>query len=577
MSGSSAVYKILSRPPILELETVNTCNAKCLFCPSPKYIRQHRVMSEDLFERVVEQLSNTGCEQLALIPMLGDPLMDPLLVERVHRLASLTSIDYIRTNTNLIFLDRFNDDEINILLSSIKQFIVSIAPNREDYHKLFGVDCFEKIIESLQRIARIRNNMEAINQLVFAGRSLFLEPYVDDRLSSLAEELSESRNIRWTTNYKNWGGEIVKLPGDAVVNNNNFKDYPATPCLYSLCPHIWTDGRVSLCACSGFSEELVIGDLTENSLKEILHSSIRVELISSFLNHAAPELCSECSFYTPFKKIDWNLNVNQKIHIDAKTSYDYYRNQEEKAMNRKFLEHLDSLNLNYRDKSIVILEAGPGDFVKFFSDRLVKSIKLVENKKENLQILHKRFDHIQEPAINIIRMDLNLPGNLEGSPFEIVFSYNMLHKMQNPGRALKYLNDICANVLILATCVTDGVTRDDTEINDKEESNLHETSTLPKIGNKLERGWIFAELGKYFDYVYLPHSQPDHKEFPLNWVSKNINHGDLNRAVFIASRNKLNSSLLTDKLPIYQAKYQAKTPLKMFDICGSLGVWRRRE
>ncbi|MCI0471822.1 MAG: class I SAM-dependent methyltransferase, partial [Candidatus Aminicenantes bacterium] len=65
------------------------------------------------------------------------------------------------------------------------------------------------------------------------------------------------------------------------------------------------------------------------------------------------------------------------------------------------------------------------------------------------------------------------------------------------------------------------------------------------------RKWIFAQLKKHFDFVYMPITQPDHEQFPTDWTLPEYNL-PYARAIFIASRQKQENPLLEEKIPEHQ-------------------------
>ena len=47
-------------PEIVQIESTNICNAKCVFCPRDDMHRRQGIMSFDLFRKVVEECAALG-------------------------------------------------------------------------------------------------------------------------------------------------------------------------------------------------------------------------------------------------------------------------------------------------------------------------------------------------------------------------------------------------------------------------------------------------------------------------------------------------------------------------------------
>lgn len=299
-------FSLLLKPPIVELETVNICNAKCVFCMYKMAKLKPMKMPDALFERVVHQISLSNIKQLCLTPMLGDPLLDNSVAHRANKLKQSCKYDELRLVTNGLAFDLHSDDTLTLLLSSVDRLQISLAPNGEVYYQMFGVDRFEHLLIQLNRLDTIIKTYNLRpRQLIINGRACGDDFHVDSRLNDVISRLCGNIEIKWLRQYKDWGGQINSLPLSTVVNKENRQGMCISPCNFSLSPHIYCDGKVGLCACAGADNSLIIGDLSINSWQEILTSDHRINLILSFLNGTMPHYCSQCSFYSPSTQLDW--------------------------------------------------------------------------------------------------------------------------------------------------------------------------------------------------------------------------------------------------------------------------------
>lgn len=71
----------------LQAGVTNICNAKCSFCAYPKVVAnktlQTGVMTFEVFKKAVDEWAAIGGEGLDLTPVVGDPLVDPGLLDKV--------------------------------------------------------------------------------------------------------------------------------------------------------------------------------------------------------------------------------------------------------------------------------------------------------------------------------------------------------------------------------------------------------------------------------------------------------------------------------------------------------------
>jgi hypothetical protein len=86
------------------------------------------------------------------------------------------------------------------------------------------------------------------------------------------------------------------------------------------------------------------------------------------------------------------------------------------------------------------------------------------------------------------------------------------------------------------------------EINPTSESQQDPTQAYSGIGCRPTRAWIFRELRKLFEFVYIPITQPWHEEFPTDWGNEKHHKAPLQRAIFVASREPICNDLLSNSL-----------------------------
>lgn len=214
--------------------------------------------------------------------------------------------------------------------------------------------------------------------------------------------------------------------------------------------------------------------------------------------------------------------------------------------NARRLEHLASLGLEVAGKTVLEVGAGIGDHSHYYLDRGCK-VMITEAREDNLAVLRKRY-----PSESVHQLDLEHPHVFSKQPFEIVHCYGLLYHLKNPRSALEFLAQNCAGIMALETCVSFGR---DNAINPIAENPSSPSQARSGTGCRPTRPWILKQLSELFPYVYIPHTQPNHEEFPLDWSAPEKHNASLSRAVFIASRVKLNNAVLLTELPDQQIRH----------------------
>lgn len=213
--------------------------------------------------------------------------------------------------------------------------------------------------------------------------------------------------------------------------------------------------------------------------------------------------------------------------------------------NQRRQEHLASLGLDIANKSILETGAGTGDHTHFFIYRNC-DIESTEPRLENIKLFKKRY-----PNIQIYQHDMENPyENNWDKKYDIVYCYGLLYHLKNPEIAIKFMSEKCKSTLLLETCVSYG---DDESINNIDEPQSAETQSFVGVGCRPTRPWVFNTLKKYFKYVYITKTQPNHEQFPIDWKNKPQKE-ILSRGIFIASHIPLNNNLLSEELIDLQVK-----------------------
>lgn len=206
--------------------------------------------------------------------------------------------------------------------------------------------------------------------------------------------------------------------------------------------------------------------------------------------------------------------------------------------NARRLEHLASLQLPIRGRSVLEVGAGIGDLSSYFLDRDCR-ITITEPRKNSLEFLRNLY-----PNEDIRQLDLDVVAPDEVPAHEVVFCYGVLYHLADPENGLTVLSQATTRTLLLETCVTPG---DKEQLIPIEEDANNPTEATAGRCWWPTRSWIHRRLCAQFPHVYQPMTQPAHPDFPLDWRDLKAST-KLTRAIFIASRTPLQNPMLREEL-----------------------------
>jgi len=215
--------------------------------------------------------------------------------------------------------------------------------------------------------------------------------------------------------------------------------------------------------------------------------------------------------------------------------------------NARRLEHLASLRIPVAGMSVLEVGAGIGDHSHYFIDRGCE-LTITDVRAENLSYLKTRYPHC-----NVRFLDMERPTLADSSTFDITHCYGLLYHLRDSEKALEFLASKTKRMLFLETCVSFGDTE---ELNPVRENQINPSQAYSGTGCRPTRPWLFNRLQDLFEYVYTPKTQPNFAEFPLDWTAPEEHQAELSRAIFIASRERLENDILVRSLLNKQSRHE---------------------
>ena len=215
--------------------------------------------------------------------------------------------------------------------------------------------------------------------------------------------------------------------------------------------------------------------------------------------------------------------------------------------NARRLEHLASLRISVAGMSVLEVGAGIGDHSNYYIDRGCK-MTITEARPESLNYLKARY-----PKCDIHLLDMEHASHVNGAPFDVVHCYGLLYHLSDPKQALVFLSQHTRKMMFLETRVSFGENED---INLIGERQADPTQACSGTGCRPTRVWLFKTLQEIYEYVYIPTTQPNHEEFPIDWNAPEKHASKLKRAIFIASRERLENDKLVPYLIPNQTRHE---------------------
>jgi MoaA/NifB/PqqE/SkfB family radical SAM enzyme len=312
-SGQDWVFRETAPPNTLFLELTNICNADCVFCAyqyQSKFRAGKGVMSDELFEKALADYADFTAaaeRHVNFTPLVGDPLVDPKIIQRVRRCKEIGAD--VTFFTNGILLNRIDVEAL--LATEVDRIYISTAPfDKESHERLYRTQGkYEELLAGVQKLLQARNRRNATTRVNLMFRSdvpLHLIKAMPDFQRCILPNLraKEVKNLyAQVRGFDSWGGQIQPAdlpPGMGMAQAPKLK---RRPCVWTFNLMVMYDGLVRACSCRFTGTErvstdgLLVGDLRNQTLAEIWKGDAIKALHRSFESGKLHDVCRSCTMY----------------------------------------------------------------------------------------------------------------------------------------------------------------------------------------------------------------------------------------------------------------------------------------
>jgi radical SAM protein with 4Fe4S-binding SPASM domain len=315
-----------ARPLDIALETYTRCNSRCAFCAYRKLKRKKELMSMGLFEKICTEYMEMGGGTIGFAPLMSDPLLDPLLLDRMRLARKWHPAIRMHMFTNAIQFNRFTDKDILFVLDSIEGLNISLSVlSREDYKKMFQVDKYDAVLNTLQRIHRLKNEIEFPPDIALHIRTSQKEATLQsENYKKFVDMGFGCEDV--ADHFSDWGGVIKPedLPEGATLSTHVNKQATFACLIPMISLTISANGDVVACGCFDGKMEHLVGNAGSETLQEIWQGDALKAFRDAFEKKQFPEICVTCSQYMPYRgffALPSFIGFNPGIHSFWATLY----------------------------------------------------------------------------------------------------------------------------------------------------------------------------------------------------------------------------------------------------------------
>jgi hypothetical protein len=263
-------------PEIVQIESTNICNARCVFCPRDEMHRKQGVMDDALYRKVVDECAALGIRHLRL-HNFGEPFVDRRLAQKVAyaKQQGIPEVGVI-SNGSLI------DEQVAraVVEAGLDAINISVdASGREVFERTRIGLKYDIVIANIERLVRIRGALGRTHPKLILS---FVRQGNGDEERAFIERWRRVADKVHITDIHNWAGTLNR---DSDVRFPCYRQWLTFTVLW--------DGRVSLC-CADFDGTVTLGDLRTAGIREICNSDAYRAVRREQLESGGPDICRAC-------------------------------------------------------------------------------------------------------------------------------------------------------------------------------------------------------------------------------------------------------------------------------------------
>lgn len=259
---------VLEKYPLhLDIAITNVCNLECTFCARTVRVeegkwRKSEHMSLDLFKKIIDEAVELGTYSINL-NLLNEPLIHPKLIEMIRYAKEKGIIDvFFHSHGGLLTGDKAE----KLLESGLDRLLISIdSPYKEKYNKIRVLSDFDLVMNNLKKFKESRDAKGLLNPVI---RVSFIQ-FPDTKVKELDDAKNLFLQFSDAIGFQQYVDPTKEIGKDKEYPNGYKSDFVCHQPFTRL--SIIEDGRVSPC-CLDYDQELVVGDVSKQSLKSIWES-----------------------------------------------------------------------------------------------------------------------------------------------------------------------------------------------------------------------------------------------------------------------------------------------------------------
>jgi len=288
-------------PNYFTIETVNSCNSRCIFCTISSWPARAPFMNGDLYNKIADEIiANRDQVQQVCLNGCGEPLLDRLIADRIKYLKN-SGIRNVILTTNGSLLDATTAQAL--LEAGLDELLISFnGLDPEKYEELRVGLSFEKVLKNILGFIKLRDSIDSATRIRIRmeAHPIYSEEEICEWEDYWRNKLRPNDQV-YAKKLHNWGNQLKGISEPSQSTNS--------PCrvLWSTV-NILSDGTVALC-CIDFEPRVPLGSLQEDTIRDVWHGNAFRQVRTTHGNGERDliPLCRNCTVWADDQKINSDI------------------------------------------------------------------------------------------------------------------------------------------------------------------------------------------------------------------------------------------------------------------------------
>lgn len=303
----------LNTPLSVIIDASERCNFKCSYCfrsgekdETWGYAAQNQLMTTEVFETVVEQLSEFP-QKIKVVSLSGhgEPMCNPKIAWMARCLKDSGTTERVEMHTNASFITEKNAGEI--AKAGFSRIVVSLQGLDADvYERICGIKIdWERFYNGLRLLYQYKADDLQIH-IKISEAAMDKNHYTADekKFYALFENIADTVFIEKVTPL--WRN--IKLEAEDTKNKFG-QDYGPIDCCSILFYKIWVAPDGEIYPCTGLPPPMSLGNIRNISLYDAWNSRKRLEFLREHLRVAYRDNPSCAGCFVPINTITSEMDI----------------------------------------------------------------------------------------------------------------------------------------------------------------------------------------------------------------------------------------------------------------------------